>query len=390
MRTPRSAAALCLALACAAVVPAHAQFPTVRVGQAVQGRLARADPAFYESGRFKVYQFRGQPGVRYVATLSSPDFDAYLSVARTVGGVTDYMMTDDDGGPDTDARLRFQVPSAGTYLLVARSLGQDGTGAFTLALDTVRARQARVRDARVGETVRGELTDDDADYADLMDGTIEDDVAGYYDLYRVRARAGQRLRIAMSMGEYFTSVMVGTLEDGGFRPVESPAAADTVAMASSDGGTAVFRVPEDGDYYVRAGAFGGITGEYTLRIEDRANVPAPRTTPIRRGQSITGSLASGDPELDDGRLHDPYAYTGRAGERIRIAVASDDFDTVVILGRMVDGAFVELDTNDDAEDGDGTDSVLELELPDDGRYVIQVTSFARDSGGDYRLTVGSR
>lgn len=391
MRTPRRVAAVCLALACAAAVPAHAQraFPTLRLGQSVQGRLSDGDPALHESGRFKVYQFRGQPGVHYLATLQSADFDAFLSVARTVGGITDYMRTDDDGGEGTDARIRFQVPAAGTYLIVAQALGEDGTGAFTLALDSVRVRRAVPRDVRVGETVRGELTDDDADYADLDDGMIEDVVGGYYDLYRLDARAGQRLRIQMQMAEYFTTVAVGRMEDGEFVVLqEAGAAVDTVAASGS--GALVFRVPEDGEYYLRAGAFGDATGAYTLVIQDRGNAPAPRTTPIRRGQTVTGALSSTDAELDDGRWHDAYAYTGRAGERIRIAASSDDFDTVVILGRMVDGEFEQLDSNDDAEGGEGTDSVLEVELPDDGRYVIQVTAFEADSGGDYRLTVGSR
>jgi hypothetical protein len=390
MRTPRSAAAVCLALACAAAVPAHAQraFPTLRLGQSVQGRLAASDPAFHDRGRFKVYQFRAQPGARYVATLQSPEFDAFLSVARTVGGITDFMVSDDDGGGDTNARVRFQVPAAGTYLIVAQSLGEEGTGAFTLVLDTVRVRPPVVRDIRVGETMRGELTDEDANYADLPHW--EEDVAGYYDLYRLQARAGQRLRFRMDMGEFFPEVAIGTMENGEFVSLqESSVAADT-AIVPPSGGTMVFRVPEDGEYYVRAGAYGEVTGEYTLVIQDRGNAPAPRTTPIRRGQTVTGALGSTDPELDDGRWHDAYSYTGRAGERIRIAMSSGDFDTFLILGRMVDGEFQALESNDDAEEGDGTDSVLEVELPDDGRYVIQATSFATEMEGDYRLTVGSR
>lgn len=390
MRIPRSAAALCLALACAAAVPVQAQrtFPTLRVGQSVQGRITPVDPAFYESGRFKVYQFRGQPGVRYVATMSSEDFDAFLSVARTVGGVTDYMMTDDDGGSDTNSRIRFQVPSAGTYLLVAQSLGENGTGAFTVTLDTVRVRPAVVRDARVGETIRGELTEDDANYADQAGPSDEEAVAGYYDLYRVQARAGQRLRIRMDMEEYFPDVTVGTLRNGEFQPYQEMST-DTTAVPPS-GGTLVFRVPEDGEWVIRAGAFGEVTGEYTLSIQDRSSAPAARTTPIRRGQTITGTLASGDAELDDGRWHDAYSYTGREGERIRISMSSEDFDTFVIIGRMVDGEFEEIASNDDAEDGEGTDSVLEVELPADGRYVIQATSFATEMEGGYRLTVGGR
>lgn len=378
MTISRRAAAVCVALACAAAVPAQAQraFPSLRLGQSVQGRLASSDPRMHQHGRFKVYQFRGQPGVRYLATLQSGDFDAYLQVARTVGGVTDYMYTDDDGGTDTNSRLRFTVPEAGTYLIVAQSLGEDGTGAFTLALDTVVVRRPVARDVRVGESIRGELADDDADYADMDGDTL--DTSGFYDLYRFQGRAGQRVRVRMQLEEFIPNVAVGTMENGGFVPIES----------SEMNGVVTLRLPRDGAYYVQAGAYGEVTGEYALAIEDRTNVPAPRTTSVRRGQSVTGSLASGDPELDDGRLHDAYAYTGRAGERIRISLSSEDFDTMIILGRMVDGEFQEIGSNDDAEDGEGTDSVLELELPDDGRYIIQATSFATEGEGQYRLTVG--
>lgn len=381
MTISRRATVACVALACAAAVPAGAQraFPTLRVGQSVQGRLAESDAAMHQRGRFKVYQFRAVPGVRYVATMESADFDAYLHVARTVGGVTDYMLTDDDGGTDTNARLRFSVPAEGTYLLVAQSLGEEGTGAFTVALDTAVIRRPVARDVRAGETIRGELTGEDADFADSQGDTP--DATGYYDLYRFQGRAGQRVRIRMQMEEFIPTVIVGTMDGDELVPLQ----------ASESSGTLTVRLPEDGAYFVQAGAYGEVTGEYSLSIEDRTNAPAPRTTSIRRGQTVTGSLGSGDAELDDGRLHDAYAYTGRAGERVRITMSSDDFDTVVILGRIVDGAFEELDSNDDAEaEDEGTNSVLEVELPDDGRYVIQATSFSTDGEGDYRLTVGGR
>ena len=84
MSTRFGAAAVFLALAVAAAVPAQAQrFSNVRPGQSVEGRLSENDPALFQRGRFKVYQFRAQTGVRYVATLQSGDFDAFLTLART-------------------------------------------------------------------------------------------------------------------------------------------------------------------------------------------------------------------------------------------------------------------------------------------------------------------
>lgn len=375
MRTPRSAAAVLggLALACAAALPAHAQtFPTLRPGQSLQGTLSESDPAMYEGGRFKVYQFRASPGRRYVATMQSADFDSFITVARTVGGITDEMMSDDDGGTEPLAsRLRFEVPAAGTYLLIAQSLGEDGTGAFTVGLDTVAVRPLEIQDLTVGQTVEGELTEDDAEF---------DDTDGFYDLYRFQGRAGQRLRVRMEFADYIPSVSVGTMQDGRFVPLDE--------MGSGMSGSQTVTLPEAGEYHVQAGAYGAVTGGYTLVVEERAPAPPPRTQPLRRGEAVQGAIEAGDAELEDGRWYDAYSYTGRAGETLVVRMSAEDFDTYLIIGREVDGEFQELDRNDDDPDGEGTDSRLEIELPEDGRYVIQATTFLPESEGDYELSVG--
>ena len=235
---------------------------------------------------------------------------------------------------------------------------------------------------RVGGTIRGELTADDADFADLVGDANEGNAPGFYDLYRFVAGAGERLRIRMETQVSGAALAVGTLSDGEFVPLARSAA------AAADTGTLLpFRAPEAGEYYLLAGVSGGGTGAYRLMIQERGAEPQPRATPLRRGQTVSATLREGDPELDDGRWYDAYSYTGRAGERIRITMRSDEFDTVLILGRVVDGEFEELAENDDADDGDGTDAALVMELPADGRYVIQATSFRGQTEGAYRLTV---
>ncbi|HEU0298603.1 MAG TPA: hypothetical protein VFR37_04095 [Longimicrobium sp.] len=380
MRTLRTAAAG-LALAAVLGAPAHAQpgtgtFPTLRVGQSASGTLSPSDPAMFERGHFKVYQFQAAPGRRYVATMESADFDTYLTVARTIGGITDHMLTDDDGGPEgTDSRLRFTVPTAGTYLLIAQALGEGGTGAFSVRLDTVTIRPPTVTPLTLGREVTGELSEDDAEY-----DAQEEGADGFYDLYRFTGRAGQRVRARMEFEEYFVNLEVGRMEDGEFVPVEE----------STEGANGVLNatLPEAGEYLVRAGAFGSVTGEYSLRVEERAAAPEARVTPVRRGETVNGALADGDAELDDGRWYDAYAYTGRAGETIRVALRAEDFDAYLVIGRMVDGEFQEIGSNDDAEDGEGLDSALEIELPEDGRYIIQATSFSAGAEGEYELSVG--
>lgn len=379
MTTLRTAAAG-LVLACAIAAPLHAQprpgaFPTLRVGQSVSGRISEADPALYERGRFKVYQFQASPGRRYVLSLESDDFDAYLTLARTVGGITDHMLTDDDGsGEGTGSRLRFTPPAAGTYLVLAQSLGEDGTGAFTLRLDTVTIRPPQVQNLTLGSPVRGALSETDAEYEDAG-------AEGWYDMYRFQGQAGQRLRIRMDMGDYYPSIEVGTMQGNQFEPLQD--------VTTGGNGVLTLTLPEAGTYYIRAGAYGSVTTEYTLTADERGPAPPVRTTPIRRGERVNGEIRDGDAELDDGRWYDAYAYTGRAGETLRIDLRSEDFDAYVIIGRMVNGTFQEIDSNDDAEDGEGLDSALEVELPEDGRYVIQATTFSAGSEGAYELSVGT-
>ena len=377
MRTLRTAAAGLVA-ACAFAAPAEAQprtaFPTLRVGQSVTGTLAEADPAMYERGRFKVYQFQASPGRRYIATMEAGDFDAYLTVARTIGGITDYMMQNDDGGDGTNSRLRFSVPAAGTYLLIAQSLAEEGTGPFTIRLDSATIRPPTVQNLTLGSPVMAALTEDDPEYED------EGEVGGFYDLYRFQGRAGQRVRVRMDFGEYYPNVEIGRMEGGEFVPLEEGVAGMN---------TLTVTLPETGEYYLRAGAFGSVTGEYTLRAEERGPAPPPTDTPIRRGETVNGELSDEDAELEDGRWFDSYVYTGRAGERLRIDLASEDFDTYLIFGQMVGQEFQELASNDDAEDGEGLDSALEVTLPGDGRFFIRATAFSAGSEGAYTLRVAA-
>ncbi|HEV3048775.1 MAG TPA: PPC domain-containing protein [Longimicrobium sp.] len=377
MNTLRTAAAG-LVLACEIAAPAHAQpgtFPTLRIGQSVSGQISESDPAMFERGRFKVYQFQASPGRRYIITMQAGEFDAYLTLARTVGGITDYLASNDDSGENTDSRLRFTVPAAGTYLVVAQSLGEEGTGPFTLQMDTATIRPPTVQNLTLGTPVQGALTDEDAEYDE------DTGAEGLYDLYRFTGRAGQRVRVRMEMGEYSPSVEVGTMQDGQFTALED------VTFGAE--GTVLATLAEGGEYYLRAGAYGGVTGEYTLTVTERQPAPAPRNTPVRQGETVQGELREGDSELEDGRLYDAYVYTARAGERLRIQLRSEDFDAYLIVGRMVDGEFQEIASNDDAEGGEDLHSLVEVELPEDGRYVIQATSFSPASEGAYELIVGT-
>ena len=83
----------------------------------------------------------------------------------------------------------------------------------------------------------------------------------------------------------------------------------------------------------------------------------------------------------DGTLYDLYEYTGSAGAEIGFAVESDDFDAVVYVANP-DGT--NLGRDDDG--GGGTNSRLDVTLPENGTYRIYVVSLF-GTYGEYRLTI---
>jgi serine protease Do len=110
-------------------------FPQIQVGEEVGGFLGTGGPTIADRGPFTVYRFDAEGGIRYGVDLSSVDFDGYLILARPVGGITEFLRENDDGGGDTDARLRFTVEDSGPYLLIVQAYDLRTGGAYTLSVE---------------------------------------------------------------------------------------------------------------------------------------------------------------------------------------------------------------------------------------------------------------
>jgi hypothetical protein len=376
--TRTRAAALAAVLAAFAGTGARAQAgpQPLRVGVPVSGTLAASDPSINQRGPFRVYQFSARRGQRLSLTMKSTDFDSYLSLGRTVQGITDYVKSDDDGGGGSDARIRFTVPHDGPWLVVAQSLSSGGAGAFTLALDTLPTPVMAAPVAlQLGRAVSGTLVE--------TDPTLESDDS-HYDLYTFDARRGQRLEVSMRSSDMDAYLAWGTIKDGEFDSTET----DDDAGGGTDARLRV-TVPEDGRYVIRANtALAAQTGAYTLVVQERpALPPPPPPAAIRAGATASGTLSEPDPQTDDDAFYDLYRYTGRRGERLTVTMRSDAFDTFVALGRMEGGRFVELETEDDG--ADGTNTKLEYTLETDGDFVIRATSLSGMQTGAYTLLVES-
>jgi len=357
-----------------AAAPAAAQ-DVIRVGQTANGSLAESDPSLSERGRFKVYRFDARKGQRLVATLRSGAFDAYLTVARSIGGLTDALKSDDDRGGGTDARVRFTAPEDGQYLLVAQSLSEEGTGGFTLELQNApAATTGQTRAIRVGQTLTGSLAESDA---------VLDDDDSFYDTYTITAAQGQRLLVDMKSDSFDTFLAFGKMENGEFN----------AAQTDDDGGegtNARLRVTVEGpgEYVIRANSLGaGLTGPYTVTVSERPASPATATPrPITAGQEVSGALEESDAVMEEESFYDYWTYRGMANERIRITMSSDEFDTFVAVGSLDGATFSELGSNDDAGE-DGTNSQLEVTLPSSGTFVIRANALSAGSTGAYKLRV---
>lgn len=237
---------------------------------------------------------------------------------------------------------------------------------------------------RPGQSVQGELSS--------ADPVLDDDT--HYDVWRFRGQAGHAYAVTLRSDDFDAYLAVGST--GG------PGCDDCETDDDGGGGTdsrVEFRARSGGEYEIRANSLsGGETGRYTLELEDLGegggDEPEPdmeadvAATPIQAGPAVRGELTEDDPIAADDSFYDLYVYRGRAGEAITISLSSEDFDTYLAVGRVMDGEIEELETNDDGPSG--TDSFIRVTLPEDGEYLIRANSLSGGETGAYtlRLTRG--
>lgn len=98
-------------------------------------------------------------------------------------------------------------------------------------------------------------------------------------------------------------------------------------------------------------------------------------------QTVEGRLAPGDETTNDGSYAQEYSLLLVAGQRVKIELASADFDTYVVAT----GPNLEVG-NDDGPNS-GTNSELVFSAPESGEYSVIATSFTPGETGAFRLRV---
>ncbi len=361
----------------AAARPAAAQ-DVIRPGQRVTGQLSATDAASPGGSRFDIWRFSAQARHRYVVTLLSDDFDAWLVVGPAIQPGCNACSMDDDGGGGTNASLEYVGAVGGTYEIRAMSIDADAQGSYELILEDAGAPAAAGTPIALGATVRG----------DLARGDGKDHGRSYSDTYLYHGRAGETLVITLESEAFDAVLNFGRVNQGECMELDS----------DDDGGEGtnsrmIVTLREDGEHHVHVGSSQpGGRGAYTLRVE-RAMEPVEGVRrgvedskwPIEAGRTIEGRLDDADPRADDDSFYEAWTYMGGVGETITIRMQSTDFDTYLVVGRTVTGEWREMETNDDGPDG--SNSELTLTLPQNGEYVIRANAFAAGQTGRYTLRI---
>ena len=342
----------------------------IRFASPVMDSLRPTDATIGGRGAFRVFRFEARTDKRYIITMDAPDFDAYVWVAQQVGVLTDAIASDDDGGEGSNARLRFNPPTNGSYYLVAQSLSTDGAGLYALqVVEQDPPPPAVARAIEAGQTISGELTAESP--------VLEGDGDQSFDAFTIRG-SGQRVRIQMNSSDFDAYLrifrVVGGLEE-------------QVASDDDSGGETNARVnlTLDGEYRIIASALSsGERGSYELSVTDAPVVPVVQR-PITVGETVSNELSSSDPELDNGGFFHEYVVTAAAGDAFRITLRSGEFDSYLRWGTKDGEVFTEIASDDDS--GGELDSMLEVRVDRAGTYVIRVSALGSGSVGPYQVTL---
>jgi hypothetical protein len=106
-----------------------------------------------------------------------------------------------------------------------------------------------------------------------------------------------------------------------------------------------------------------------------AQTPAPTT--------ITGELQDSDAQGEEERRYDDHQVRLEAGQRYRLTVESEAFDTLAQLRRP--GQDDPIDENDDY--GEGLNSRINFSPSESGDYVLRVSGFSADARGAYTAKI---
>lgn len=345
----------------------------LRIGTAVEGRIADSDPVNDDDQLYDAYTFRAREGQRYAVSLDSDDFDSVVRIGTGRGGFDEIASNDDSGAGGLNARLVFTAPHSGEFIVRAAPLDGATNGAYTLTVAEAGPAAPRTPIA-LGDTVEGTL------------GGDKNDLGVLAETYSFSAAAGQRIIATLrsdAFDAYLELFAERSPDDGGRVSVDM----DDDGAGEGTNARMTYTFPEAGSYSLEARAFGEDgSGAFTLTLEEAP--PEPVAAALAMGATVQGEIVEEDAIDDENRGYDAYRFTGVAGNRVQVIMRSGDFDTFLQVG-SAEGEFSAQASDDDGL-GEGTDSRLNHILPADGDYIVRASPLSSDTTGLYSLELIDR
>ncbi|MET4684408.1 peptidase [Brevundimonas faecalis] len=228
---------------------------SIRPGQTVQGNFTSKDARMDDGSHYRCYTMQTNADEAYTVTLSSSDFDTYLSAGP--GADCDDTTVSNDDGPDmgTDSQVRF-MSNGGLWVIKANTLSEGETGRYQLRVSSgERVRPTtQVLPISIGESRQGRL--------EFSDRRADD--GSYYDCYSLQIARSGSTAIRLDSGDFdaYLALYQGPQCDG-----------DSISSDDDSGGGTSAQIVETlrpGTYSIRANTLGSDeTGDYTLTVTSR-------------------------------------------------------------------------------------------------------------------------
>jgi len=289
--------------------------------------------SFTESSFSTLYNFRGQAGDVITISMSSDDFDSYLTLSQSgQSGVS--LITDDDSGGNLNSLIGpYTLPSTGDYIITASSLGGTSLGNYTLRLNRVEL-----------ETL---------DVGDTIETSIDEDTSALY--YSFQGTAGQVVSISVDSNDTLDTTLVVRGPDG------YQAGYDDDSGGNYDPEINRLALTQTGNFIIVIQPYTvGDTGDLTIELTE----------------SELRSLDEGPQQvrLNDKQYEEYFSFTGNAGERVRF--------TLTVRGGTASPNVVVNQNGVQISSASGTtvsSLVFEVDVPSDGDALVQIYDYSYTS-----------
>ncbi|MEL6350937.1 MAG: tetratricopeptide repeat protein [Cyanobacteria bacterium J06627_28] len=207
------------------------------------------------------------------------------------------------------------------------------------------------------------------DFGELVAGGPTLDDNSLYQIHTFEGRANQQMMIAMVSPDFDTylSLIGPDGEQIGFNDDISENITNSYISAT---------LPSSGTYAVVANAYDESgAGNYELSVNAHSGNGFILQT--------SGTLDVNELTLTDGSAYNTYFFEGRNGQSITIDMASNEFDTYLIL-RGPDNTTI---ASSDDISASNTNSQITTILPSDGMYTVWANGYDANAQGQYSISV---